>query len=120
MGPLLVVLFVGAGIGKALADAIAHGSTRLSERGPWWNNATSWTRKYKDYYGGDKRPRFFGATTVLVFLTDGWHAFNALTWACADAAFLLAAWTPYKWGAVAAVVVRRCIFQPIYSYLRKP
>lgn len=119
MNALLVALLIGAGIGKALADAIAHGSTRLSERGPWWNNATSWTRKYKDYYGGDKRPRFFRATTVLVFLTDGWHACNALTWACADAALLVGAWPVYRWYAVAAVVARRITFQPLYSFLRK-
>ena len=118
MAALLIALLLGAGIGKALADAIAHGSARLTARGPWWNNATSWTRKYKDYYGGDKRPRFLGATTVLVFLTDAWHAFNALTWACADAALLVGAWPVYRWYAVAAVVARRVVFQPLYFFLR--
>ena len=116
---LLALLLIGAGVGKALADAIAHGSPRLSERGPWWNNATSWTRKYKDYYGGDKRPRFVGATTVLVFLTDGWHFFTAVSWACADAAVLVGAWPVYRWYAVFGIVARRIVFEPIYRQLRK-
>ena len=119
MAWLLVALCGLAGVGKALADAIAHGSARLAARGPWWINATSWTLKYKDYYGGDKRPRFPGATTWLVLLTDSWHFFNAVTWACADAAVLLAGWPMYRWYAVAAIVARRLVFQPIYAFLRK-
>lgn len=119
MNLILLVLFGAAGAFRAVHDAIAHGAPRLTARGPWWNNATSWTLKYRNYYGGDKRPRFWGATTVLVFLTDGWHCFAALSWACADAALLIAAWQPYRWYAVGAVVLRRVIFEPLYSFLRK-
>lgn len=116
---LLIALLTLAGVSRAFTDALAHGSARLAARGPWWDNATSWTRKYKDYYAGDKSPRFFGATTFLVFLTDGWHCFNAITWACADAAFLLVAYPVFHWYAVAAVALRRVVFQPLYSFLRK-
>lgn len=31
----------------------------------------SWLNKYKD--GVDSGPRFWGSTTILVFLTDFWH-----------------------------------------------
>ena len=119
MAYLLIAVLTLAGLGKAVADALAHGSTRLTGLGAWWDNRTSWTLKYKNYYGGDKRPRFFGATTFLVLLTDAWHCFNALTWACVDAAVLVAAWTPYKWWAVADVLARRLVFEPVYSLLRK-
>ena len=116
---LLIVLLTLAGASRAVSDALAHGSTRLTALGPWWDNATSWTRKYRDYYGGDKRPRYFGATTFLVAFSDAWHCFNAVTWACADAAFLVAAWPAFHWYAVAAVGLRRVVFQPTYALLRK-
>ena len=119
MAYLLVGLLLLAGAGKAISDSLAHGSARLAALGPWFDNATSWQRKYRDYYGGDKRPRFWGSTTFLVFLTDGWHFFNALSGACTDAALLVGAWPVYRWYAVAAVVARRIVFQPLYSFLRK-
>ena len=116
---LLVILLTLAGAAKAVADALAHGSEKLRALGPFFDNATSWQRKYRDYYGGDKRPRFFGSTTFLVFLTDGWHFFNALSGACTDAALLVGAWPVYRWYAVAAVVARRIVFVPLYALLRK-
>ena len=119
MNLISLALCGAAGLSRAVTDATAHGSERLIALGPWWNNATSWTRKYRDYYGGDKRPRFWGATTVLVAFSDAWHCFNALTWACADAALLVAGWPLYRWVAVGAIVLRRCVFQPLYSALRR-
>ena len=119
MAWLLIALLAGAGLGKALADALAHGAPGLRKYGPAFRNETSWQNKYRDYAVGDLRPKFWGATTVFVFATDAWHAANAVTWLCADAALLLAAWPHYRWGAVAAVAVRRCIFQPAYALLRK-
>ena len=116
---LLILLLAGAGVFKAVADALAHGSARLTALGPWWDYATSWQRKYKDYYAGDKRPRFWGSSTVFVGLSDAWHCANLLSWACADAAFLLAAFPAYRWYAVTAVLARRLVFEPLYSWLRK-
>jgi hypothetical protein len=118
MGAALVALLLLAGIGKAVADALAHGSTRLDALGPFWRHATSWTRKYKDYYGGDHRARFFGAKTFLVGLTDAWHASNTVQGLASDAALLLAGWPTFRWYAVVAVVARRCIFVPVYKALR--
>ena len=37
----------------------------------------------------------------------------------ADAAVLLTGWPAYRWYAVGAVVLRRCIFEPLYRFLRK-
>lgn len=38
----------------------------------FWNPVLSYKNKWKDGISGGK-PRFFGSTTFLVFLTDGWH-----------------------------------------------
>ena len=117
MSWLLIALLALAAIGKAFSDAQAHGSARLTAWFPRWAGPESWRLKYRR---GEKAngPAFPLSTTVLVAFTDLWHFANAFTWACADAAFLLAAFPAYRWYAVAAVLVRRCLFQPIYSFLR--
>ncbi|MBX2842229.1 MAG: hypothetical protein KTR26_10680 [Flammeovirgaceae bacterium] len=51
----------------------------------FWNPDISWKNKYKDY-PKDKSPKFPGATTLFVGLTDGWHFFQAVMLFC----FLLA------------------------------
>lgn len=117
MAALYVALFLLAGLGKAVADATAHGSSRLSKLSPWFT-AESWRLKYRN---GDhaQGPRFFGSTTVFVAVTDGWHFANAVTGVCLDAAWLLATWPTLHWYAVAAVLARRVAFQPAYAFLRK-
>ena len=116
---LLIVLLTLAGASRAVSDAQAHGSARLTAWFPKWAGPDAWRNKYRNYYLDTKTPAFWCSTTVLVALTDLWHFSNAVTWACADAAFLLAAYPVYHWYAVAAVVVRRVVFEPLYSFLRK-
>jgi hypothetical protein len=118
VGWLLIALLALAGLAKAVADAQAHGSPRLLRWFPRWAGPESWRLKYK---GGDpaKGPSFWLADTLLVAFTDLWHFANMVTWAAADAAFLVTAWPTYRWWAVGAVVARRCVFQPLYSWLRK-
>jgi hypothetical protein len=103
---------------RAAHDTMTHAPEKLAKWGPFWDSTTSWKLKYK---GGDSTagPAFLGSTTVFVAFTDGWHLTNALAWACADTAFLLGSWPTYHWYAVAAVAVRRVVFQPIYSLLRR-
>ena len=38
----------------------------------YWNPKLSWENKYKDN-DPKKGEKFLGSTTVMVFLTDGWH-----------------------------------------------
>ena len=76
---MIYTLIIFGGICKALAD--------ISEEGkiPWgkpsyWNKNLSWANKY-DYESlmfSEYKPKFFGSTTFLVFLTDAWHLFNTL------------------------------------------
>ena len=114
---LLLALCALCGLGKAVADATAHGSICLALWFPRWAGVDSWRNKYRN---GDKAlgPRFFLSTTLLVGLTDLWHAANALSGLCFDAALLLVGWPDYRWVVIGAIVLRRCVFQPAYSFLR--
>ena len=118
MGALLVALCLLAGLGKAVSDSAAHGSPRLLRWFPRWAGPESWANKYRNNDPA-QGPRFWLSTTVLVLVTDLWHAANAFTGACLDAAVLVAGWPVYRWWAVAGIVARRIVFQPLYSYLRK-
>ncbi|MGI4884295.1 MAG: hypothetical protein ACRYFR_04980 [Janthinobacterium lividum] len=115
---LLIALLALAGALRAVHDTGTHAPAKLAKWGPYWDALESWKLKYRNY-DVTKGPRFWGSTTVFVALTDGWHLTNLLSWGCADAALLLAAWPAYRWGAVAAVGARRLVFQPLYSWLRK-
>ena len=116
-----ILLLLGALAGglRAVHDTLTHSPGALARFGPFWDARTSWVLKYRDYYNDPKTPRFWGSTTLFVAWTDAWHASNALCWACMDAALLVAAWQPYRWVVVGAIVLRRVIFEPLYSYLRK-
>lgn len=54
----------------------------------FWNPRESWRNKYRD---GDpaKGPRFPGATTWLVWLTDGWHLLKSARLLLIKAAMIL-------------------------------
>lgn len=42
----------------------------------FWNPDVSWKNKYKD--GEIGVPKFWGSTTIFVWLTDAWHLFDML------------------------------------------
>ncbi len=115
---LLLLLCAAAGVLRALHDTGTHAPEKLAKYGPFWDARESWRLKYR---GGNAAlgPRFPGSTTWAVALTDGWHLTNLLSWGCVDAALVLALWPTYQWWALAPVVVRRVVFEPVYSWLRK-
>lgn len=118
---LLVVLLIGTGVGKAVADAQAHGSGRLTAWFPKWAGPDAWRNKYRNYYLDTKTPAFWGSKTVFVFATDIWHFANLVTWACWAAAVLLSCWLGRSafWYAVAGLVAGKLLFEPLYKFLRK-
>lgn len=74
----LGIILVGlSGIAEAVMDKLQfHYDISIFSKytnQQYWNPNLSWTNKYKDDF---VTPKFFGSTTFLVFLTDGWHFFK--------------------------------------------
>lgn len=69
----MIYLLIFSAICKAVMDCISQGIWR----GQWWNKNYSWRNKWKN---GDPEQgeKFFGSSTFLVWLTDGWHFFQML------------------------------------------
>ncbi len=69
----VIFLMIAAGIFKAIQDTILfHFTISILPKHDFFNQNMSWKFKYKngDFTQGE---RFFGSTTFLVFLTDGFH-----------------------------------------------
>lgn len=75
MEALALLLFVLSHIPEGIMDTLQFridNSIFKNWNQQFWNPEFSWMNKWKD--GCPKfGPRFFGSTTFLVFLTDGWH-----------------------------------------------
>lgn len=75
MEALALLLFVLSHIPEGIMDTLQFkidDSVFKNWNQQFWNPKFSWMNKWKD--GCPKfGPRFFGSTTFLVFLTDGWH-----------------------------------------------
>lgn len=72
---LSIVSFVLAAVANAVMDTLAHHynqSIFASWKASFWNPKYSWANKYKNL-DPEQGPKFWGSTTVFVFLTDGWH-----------------------------------------------
>lgn len=87
-----------------LADEVAFDRS-VFKKWPrsFWLKTVSWVNKYKRYKTGKLvvkkyrdngspiyTPRFWGSTTVFVFLTDGWHLVQFVQWSFASAAIVTA------------------------------
>lgn len=70
-----IAFFILSSLAKALMDLSAEGN--LDGWGDWFDKDKSWRNKYKN---GDPKQgeKFFGSTTFLVWLTDGWHLFQTV------------------------------------------
>lgn len=74
-----IACFVLAAFFMSVMDSLQfHG---LLKGDPFWDPKLSWTNKYKNY-PADKRAKFFGSKTFLVFLTDGWHLMQFFMLTC--------------------------------------
>ena len=93
------ILILIAGLANGWADRIQFnfgGCPYFMHRNKqFWNPKLSWTNKWsrKDY----TKERFFGSSTFLVFLTDGWHLLKEiqLSSICAALAILSGVWWYY-------------------------
>lgn len=84
---LAILSYALAAFCKGIADTLQFHFmdsvfNRVGLRPRFWNPKLSWENKYKRDKSGHLiqplTPRFPGSTTFLVFLTDGWHLFEAL------------------------------------------
>lgn len=64
----IISLQVVSGMSDGLNQAVIHHKFGKGNR--FWDIKTSWTNKY-DW--PERTPRFFGSTTFLVMVTDGFH-----------------------------------------------
>ncbi|WP_020527913.1 hypothetical protein [Flexithrix dorotheae] len=79
---LTVVMVFLAGMSNGVMDtlqfhygkSIFNNSVKFEQE--FWNPDISWKNKYQDF-PKDKSPRFPGSITIFVWLTDGWHFFQA-------------------------------------------
>jgi hypothetical protein len=82
----------------------------------FWDPQISWTNKYKnnDPKQGEK---FFGSTTFLVMLSDGFHFFQTLFLTCIFIAIgLNSHLTPYK---LVDIILLKSLFSIIFEILFK-
>lgn len=84
---LTILAYALAAFCKGIADTLQFHFMEsvfndVGRRPRFWNPKLSWENKYKRDKSGHLvqplKPRFPGSTTFLVFLTDGWHLFEAL------------------------------------------
>ena len=73
-----LIFFMLAGIAEGIMDTLQfrfYKSVFKSQDQMFWNPDLSWQNKWKQ---GDPKfgPKFFGASTFLVFTTDAWHLFK--------------------------------------------
>ncbi len=98
MNPSLFLFFWMAlivGFAKAVADTLMthySGSVFSFEADNSFFGEKSWVRKYKNFDPAQGE-RFFLSSTLLVFLTDGWHLSNAIQMA----AFVNAMYIGMNW-----------------------
>ncbi len=110
-----ILLFM-AGIAKGIQDTLwfHFEASPFAKKNPlFWDPKRSWQNKYKDYMGGDERPRFLFSKTYLAFLTDGWHLFSTIQLTCIQAAVALpavAALDVPMWWLLPAIVVLKLVF----------
>jgi hypothetical protein len=72
---LSFLFLVVAGLANGIMDSLQFhfGQSWFKDQNQtFWNPSLSWRNKYKND-DPEQGPKFFGSTTVFVFLTDGWH-----------------------------------------------
>lgn len=118
---LVILLLFIAFTAKAVMDTIAHkfGSSIIFHNLPakamrWWHPTYSWRNKYK---GGQPElgPKFYGADTFLVGLTDGWHLMQTIFLFCFMLGLLL-----YDGSLIVGmllVALGKVWFEACYRYL---
>jgi len=110
------LLLLISGISKAICDVSASSfyNSKLNYlNGHYWSKSMSWRYKWKNespIYG----ERFWGSSTVFVFLTDAWHLFDVIRDLTLIAACLLIGNVYYL---LIIYAVRQIFFELTYRWL---
>jgi hypothetical protein len=111
-----ILLWLSAGATEGLNQTLFAHYSAFKAKHPtvndtYWNPNLSWQNKYKNYAEGDTRERFLGSKTVLVFLTDAYHATrelkawaNRLAWFIFALAFRLI-WARFKYWTFSVLAI---------------
>ena len=89
-------LVIIAGLANGTMDSLQfhYDETPFEKGSQFWDPGISWKNKYATDAEGTLifplRPKFFGSTTFLVFLTDGWHLMQMIMFAAFRTAIVLA------------------------------
>lgn len=89
---------------------------RLSRLGGWFDVRSSWKFKYKSW-PLDLRPRWLGATTWSVVLTDFWH-FSQFVATTAQLIAIAIWMLPAAGWWCLMLLFPALIFEPLYRFLR--
>ena len=79
---LLTIAIIIFAISKAICDISesSFANSKLGKLNPlFWDKHKSWKNKWKGGVAANGE-KFFGSSTFLVWITDAWHLFNALSY----------------------------------------
>jgi len=114
-----MVLYVIIIIIAAIANSIMDLSSEDRFKKPWWNKNESWRNKWSYREDGSRKEKFPLSSTVLVFLTDGWHLSQFIFHSCWQ--LVIALILPYS-TIISFLVVKTLfslIFEAAYRGLKK-
>ena len=111
---LSIILFLLSAAFEAVMDFLQF---RYTKRNQFWNTELSWMNKW-DFSTVPRKERFPLSTTVLVFLTDGWHLMKWCRNRCLDGimfvlTFELAGW----WLALIITIAIRTLYGFIFEFI---
>ena len=118
----MVILIIVFGISKAICDISESGfaTSKLKGLNPqFWDKHKSWRNKWKGGVAANGE-KFFGSSTFLVWTTDAWHLFNALSYMSLFCIAVLTVIMTHNIFYIALVFSLSFIFfELIYKYLKK-
>ncbi len=108
---------------NAVMDTLAHHYSESMFRSwnrNFWHPDVSANNKYKDKIK-ERGPAFFGSTTFLVMLTDGWHLMQFVfhsSWQAAIAVAMVDGWMILTYW-VGIKIIFSGLFELNYGYILK-
>ena len=118
----LIILALVFGLSKALCDISESGfaTSKFRNLNPqFWDKHKSWRNKWKNGVAANGE-KFPGSSTFLVWTTDAWHLFNALSYLSLFLSGVLISIMSEKILCIVLVFLTSfIIFELFYKYLKK-